>query len=205
MKRLVQFISVSVVLCLSAVTISACTMNPGNSARDSQNGQMEQQRYQPAPLNQNMGMEQNNRQRNNNDRDHNWIAESQEAAELISDMQEIEAASVLLTNRNAYVAVIVENELTDQLSMRGNRAGTDRVDDKEVSEELKQQIAQQVQSVEPNVQNVYVSANPDFVGQINNYMTDLREGRPLTGLMDELNDMVGRMFPVNSLNNQKQQ
>lgn len=206
--RISKWFSLAVIIALSFSLMTACTMNRGDTAGGGGDGQMEQQRFNPAPINQNMGtMDQNTRQ-DNRGQDNNWIAESQAAAETISDMEEIDSASVLLTNRNAYVAVMVEDGQFEQLPFtgnqmdRGNRGGQadQQVNDQDVPDELKEKIAEQVRSIEPDVQNVYVSANPDFVGQINNYMTDLREGRPLTGLMDELDDIVGRMFPENALN-----
>jgi YhcN/YlaJ family sporulation lipoprotein len=100
-----------------------------------------------------------------------------QAAEKISQLNGVRQANVLVTRRNAYVAAAV-NDNEGQLSR-----------------EMEDQIAQQIRSVDPSIQNVYVSTNPEFVDRTNRYVTDVGQGRPVTGFFEEFNEMVQRIIP----------
>jgi YhcN/YlaJ family sporulation lipoprotein len=60
---------------------------------------------------------------------------------------------------------------------------------------LKDKIADQVKSMAPTVENVYVSANPDFISRMKGYASDVRQGHPIQGLIVEFNALVERVFP----------
>ena len=94
-------------------------------------------------------------------------------------MSEVRSANVIVTNRNAYVAVV----LTDD--SKG-----------EVRKEIENKISDQVKATDKDIQNVYVSSNPDFVERMRGYGDDLNNGRPIRGLFDEFNEMVQRVFPT---------
>jgi YhcN/YlaJ family sporulation lipoprotein len=99
------------------------------------------------------------------------------AADRIVRINGVKQANVLVTNRNAYVAAVVntpKNVMT--------RA-------------LEDQIAKEVRATDPNILNVYVSTNPEFVDRVNRYVEDVRQGRPVTGFFDELSNMIQRIFP----------
>ena len=63
---------------------------------------------------------------------------------------------------------------------------------------LKDQIAKEVKISAPQIKNVYVSANPDFVSRMTSYMEDVRLGHPIQGFIVEFNAMVDRIFPAES-------
>lgn len=114
--------------------------------------------------------------RDQNDVD-NRIEVADKAAEKITKVKGVDRANVLITRRNAYVAAVLDsnqNQLTKQ---------------------IEDQIAQQVRAVDPNIQNVYVSTNPEFIDRINGYVNDVRQGRPVTGFIEQFNEMVERIFP----------
>lgn len=99
-----------------------------------------------------------------------------DVADGIADLGRVKTASVLLMGRNAYVAVV----------LKGNDKLTGR---------MKERIADRARAVDPAIRNVYVSANPEFVKQLNQYATELRAGRPVSGLINNLMDMIKRTFP----------
>lgn len=107
----------------------------------------------------------------------NRIQIASQAANNIVKLNSVKQANVVVTARNAYVAVIVDTPQSH------------------LSRELEEQIAQQVRSTDPNIQNVYVSTNPEFVDRINRYVTDVRQGRPVSGFFDEFTEIVKRIFP----------
>lgn len=113
--------------------------------------------------------------RNNGVQDEVQIAEK--AANQIVKLSGVRQANVLVTRRNAYVAAILDE-----------RQG-------QLSRNTEDQIAAKVRQVDPNVQNVYVSTNPEFVDRVNAYVEDVRQGRPVAGFVDQLNEMIQRIFP----------
>lgn len=97
-------------------------------------------------------------------------------ADKITALEEVESASVLVTDNNAYVAV----ELSE---------GT------EETEEIKNKISDAAKAENANFKNVYVSANPDFTQQFRDYGDRIRADEPVEGFFDEFTDTVERVFP----------
>lgn len=104
-------------------------------------------------------------------------------AEKLAAMPEIESAFVTLGDRNAYVAVMQE------------RAGKGGSQSAELGDAVKNKIADRVKSMAPSIENVYVSANPDFQSRMEHYAAEARNGHPIQGFVAEFNAMVERMFP----------
>jgi YhcN/YlaJ family sporulation lipoprotein len=100
------------------------------------------------------------------------------AADRIVRINGVKQANVLVTNHNAYVAAVVNTP---------NNVITRALEDK---------IAIEVRATDPNILNVYVSTNPEFVDRVNRYVEDVRQGRPVAGFFDELSNMIQRIFPA---------
>ena len=112
-----------------------------------------------------------------------------EAAELITKkIGVIDNAYVLTTDNNAYVAA----ELDTDGGNRNNNKNSDQLTD-----DVKEQIAAIVKSVDHDIDNVYVSTNPDFMDLVNNYSNDIDNGEPVEGFFDEIGNMIERVFPQN--------
>jgi len=112
------------------------------------------------------------------------IESSDRIANKISAMPGIGSAFVVMTDHNAYVAVKEEAK-----SNAGSTALTNEVKDK---------IANQVKALSPSVENVYVSANPDFVSRMEGYAADVKAGHSIQGFLAEFNALVERVFPAPS-------
>lgn len=163
---------------------------------------------------------------------------SQEMADQIAAMGDVDSAYVFLTNRNAYVAVKLDAKanqsnrrgMTDRSgggrdgtsvtefgatgnnsngnangNTRGNMNGNmndnmNRNTMNDMDDALKQRIAAKVKSLHPNVENVYVSANPGFMQRMQGFADSIDRGRPARGFIDEFNNIVNRLFPANALN-----
>ncbi len=108
----------------------------------------------------------------------NQMTVASAAANQITNMAEVRAANVIVTNRNAYVAATLTNNATGALTR-----------------EIESRIANQVKMTDPTIQNVFVSTNPDFVNRMRDYSTHLQQGRPVAGIFNEFNEMVRRIFP----------
>ncbi|WP_160396126.1 YhcN/YlaJ family sporulation lipoprotein [Paenibacillus sp. MMS18-CY102] len=68
--------------------------------------------------------------------------------------------------------------------------------DIQLTDALKNRIADEVKRISPNVNNVYVSANADFVDRMSGYWNDVKAGHPIQGFVAEFNAMVERLFPA---------
>ncbi|SHM49916.1 YhcN/YlaJ family sporulation lipoprotein [Gracilibacillus kekensis] len=110
---------------------------------------------------------------------------AEEAADKIkSDVSEIDRAYVLTTDNNAYVAASWDKR-TDNSSKNNS----------ELSQETKDKITKAVKSVNDNIDNVYISTNPDFFDLAGQYSNDVDNGEPVEGFFRRIGNMVERVFP----------
>ncbi|MEC1547795.1 YhcN/YlaJ family sporulation lipoprotein [Bacillus rugosus] len=119
----------------------------------------------------------NNDNGNNNGNDNRKLEVADDAADKITDMKEVKHANVIVAGNQAYVAVVLTN---------GN---------KEVGKDLKKKISDKVRDTDKNMDNVYVSANPDFVDRMQGYGERIQNGDPVAGFFDEFSETVQRIFP----------
>lgn len=115
---------------------------------------------------------------NDDNRNGNNMREADDIADKITDMKEVNNATVIVTDNNAYVAVV----------LTGNKQG-------DVTQSLKKKISDKVKATDKSINNVYVSANPDFVDRMQDYGRRIRKGEPIKGLLDEFGQMTRRVFP----------
>jgi YhcN/YlaJ family sporulation lipoprotein len=118
----------------------------------------------------------NNLNDNNNNNQRFDVAD--EAADRIAKLKKVDTSNVIVTNRNAYVAVV----------LRDGAKG-------EVTKNLEEKIADQVRATDPGIKNVFVSTNPDFVKRMTDYADRIKQGDPIIGFVEEFNEMVRRVFP----------
>jgi YhcN/YlaJ family sporulation lipoprotein len=107
----------------------------------------------------------------------NRVQVAKQAADKLTQVNGVKAANVIVTGHNAYVAAVVNTSQTG------------------LTRQMEDQIAQQVKATDPNIQNVYVSTNPEFVDRVNTYVADVGQGRPVAGFFEQFNEMVSRIFP----------
>ncbi|WP_226528929.1 YhcN/YlaJ family sporulation lipoprotein [Metabacillus niabensis] len=155
-------------ICLFAIAfITGCAMN--DEARDDN---------KTANNNDNNTNIQNVANRNNNNNNNTRMQVADEAQDKIEDLSEVRHANVIVTNRNAYVAVVLNDD------SKG-----------EVRKEVENKISEQVKSTDDSIRNVFVSSNPDFVDRMGDYGNKIQSGKPVRGLFEEFNEMVQRIFP----------
>jgi YhcN/YlaJ family sporulation lipoprotein len=151
-----------------------CVANQGNKAMDNRdNNEVRNVQYRQNDVDIN---ENNDFDRNNDNETRMEIADK--AADRVAELDEVKTANVIVTNRNAYVAVVL-------------RDGTKG----EVTDRLENKIADKVRATDPDIRNVYVSSNPDFVKRMKDYGERINEGDPIKGLFEEFNETVRRVFP----------
>ena len=117
--------------------------------------------------------------RDNNDYDNrSRMRVADDAAKKVADLKEVDTANVIVTENNAYVAV--------KLTPTSRNKGTYSIEHK---------ISQRVKSTDRDINNVYVSENPDFYDRMTTYASDIRNGRPISGFFNEFTETIRRVFP----------
>ena len=153
----------------------------------------------------------NNNGNNNQDGSRYEIAE-EVADEITKKIKGIDRAYVLTTGNNAYVAANLENGDHNRTgNMNNNGEGNDnhngnkngnnnqagQNNGKELTDDVKKEIEEIVKSSDDNIDNVYVSTNPDFMDLANNYANDVENGQPIEGFFNQFGNMFDRLFPEN--------
>jgi spore cortex protein len=122
--------------------------------------------------NMDMGMENQN---NENAR----MDVADKAAEKVTALKEVENATVIVTENNAYVAAQLQ--------------GGENMD---LTKETEKKIADAVKKTDPEINDVFVSTNPDFGDRMEGYADEINKGNPVTGFMEEFNETIRRIFPT---------
>ena len=154
----------------------------------------------------------------NTNNDNTMLEVSQEAADSIAELDGVESAYVLVTDENAYAAVVLDGNVVDDTDNTDNAdaetgtdtetdTGTDTETDTEtdtnnnndpdqvLSPDLEDKIAEKVREGNENIQNVYVSLDPDFVERMTGYVDEINQGEPVEGFFGEFTEAIQRVFP----------
>lgn len=155
-----------------------CAANQENEAMDNRgNNEVRNVQYRQNDVDIRADRNGNNDFDRNNDNE-TRMEVADKAADRIAELDEVRTANVIVTNRNAYAAVVL-------------REGTKG----EVTDRLENKIADKVRATDPDIRNVYVSSNPDFIERMTDYGDRINEGDPIEGLFEEFNETVRRVFP----------
>ena len=139
---------------------------------------------------------------------------SQDIAKRIREAEGLGDVYVILTDRNAYVAVSKRTDAGDRLkldaedtgglqsSRTASRAGLNTnagpASKGKSGGTLEERIAGYVKEMAPQIERVYVSEEPDFVSRMSEYIRTARRGEPIQGFIAQFNAMVERLFPAES-------
>lgn len=173
-------------LALSAILVpfilsAGCGMNnAGDNGRD--NNPYENVNYRDInrPDNVDNDMADDNRDMADDNRNEdNQMKVADKAADKVNEVEGVENATVIVTENNAFVAVALE----------GNKEGN-------ITDDVKNKISDKVKSTDESIDNVYVSANPDFFERMQDYGDRINQGEPITGFFDEFGETVRRVFPT---------
>lgn len=154
--------------------------------------------------NEDQGMEENA----NNDGDRK-LEVAQDAADRIMELDGVESANVIITDQNAYAAVVLDGDPVDNDETDTNTSDTENTDTNEdagmnndndspeqmLSPDLEDKIADKVREANDEIENVYVSLNPDFVERMTGYVDQINAGEPVEGFFGEFTEAIQRVFP----------
>ncbi|MFF2290866.1 YhcN/YlaJ family sporulation lipoprotein [Peribacillus butanolivorans] len=168
---------------MMALLISGCTSNDKQGANENLGLNRSNQDNYDTP------MRVSDTRQNNNDLNDNALNDnvndgtndlrvSEDISNRVEALKEVKNAWVIVTDHSAYVGAVLNDG-----------------EDKDLTNELKDRIADSVRGADSSVEKVYVSANPDFVQRMNNYVTDINNGKPVKGFVDEFRELVTRIFP----------
>lgn len=138
-----------------------------------------------------------------------------EISSTIEQMPGIDKAAIMITEANAYVALVMDGHNIDKEShsdmmahsispkggvgLFGTDKGINRLnwsDPGGLSHAMASRISGHVLAMsQPAVQKVFVSANPNFVQRIRFYSMENERGIDLSVYMNEFNTMIQRVFP----------
>ncbi|MGG3452088.1 YhcN/YlaJ family sporulation lipoprotein [Domibacillus aminovorans] len=164
MKKILIYVTA----CMTMFSLAACMNNRDNAADNDKNDSVENVVHDDQKADNGMD---NTDQTNNANLD-----VSEKTADRVEELDEVNGATVLVTDHKAYAAVDLKN-------------GT------KVNDDLKNKIEEKVKEADTSVEKVYVSEDPDFSTQIKDYADRIRGGEPVEGFFDEFSDAVRRVFP----------
>ncbi|OKL36859.1 YhcN/YlaJ family sporulation lipoprotein [Domibacillus mangrovi] len=161
-------ISIYVAACMTMFSLTACMNNRDNASDNVKNDSAENVVHDDQTADNGMDHTDQTNQAN--------LDVSEKTADLVEELDEVNGATVLVTDHKAYAAVDLKN-------------GT------KVNDELKSKIEEKVKEADTSVEKVYVSEDPDFSTQMKDYADRIRGGEPVEGFFDEFGDAVRRVFP----------
>ncbi|WP_375090660.1 YhcN/YlaJ family sporulation lipoprotein [Peribacillus sp. RS7] len=164
---------------MMALVITGCSPNDKEDASENLGLNRTNQDNLDNPMNVSDTRQNTNNNNNENDNGVNDMRVSEDIANRVEALKEVKNASVIVTENNAYVGAVLKDG-----------------GDKDIPNDLKERVADAVRGADPSVDQVYVSANPDFVQRIDEYANDVENGKPVAGFADEFREMVTRIFPT---------
>lgn len=108
----------------------------------------------------------------------NNLRPAENIASALVGKHNIRRANVFVVGQTAYVAVDIpetaQRNLTDQ---------------------IKTSVANEARRVDPNLQRVFVSADPDVYQRFQGFNNDLQAGHPIQGIYNRFTELIQRVFP----------
>lgn len=191
---------------LSTAMLVGCQGGNGDNGTEPDNNDtnVEQTRFNAGTQNGQDNRQDFDMNQNNNENGGGEYDLSEEAAQRITDEVEgIESANVVTTENNAYVAAEIDATADTQKTNNGTNNGNNGNngnDGNALTDNVKKQISDIVKSVENDIDNVYVSTNPDFGDLVSRYADQAENGDPIEGIFDQMGNMIERVFPQNENN-----
>ncbi|MFZ5944196.1 MAG: YhcN/YlaJ family sporulation lipoprotein [Bacillota bacterium] len=170
MKNNKKLIMLLVIILIAALMIgSACT--PQKRPAPAPN---------PAPNNNDPGVGDTRMEDRNNNRTNTAQQEKAErlAQKIVRSVDNVNSVTVVFAEEIAYVGI----DLYANIS--GNEA-----------ENIKKQVARVVKEDDPDIETVYVTQDADTYTRLQRIARDIEGGRPLSGFLDELQNMFRRITP----------
>lgn len=104
--------------------------------------------------------------------------EAKKIADKVEDIDEIDSATCVISDDTAIVGVQFDKEYKGELT-----------------DEVKKKVEDVAKKAEDNIDRVAVTADPDLFDRLTTLVDDIGKGKPLTGLRDEIDEILNRIQP----------
>lgn len=183
---------------LAAITLTACQ---NDDDKDTGMGNVEPTRYNNTDnnlvhRNSDNTMDVDDRQKNGDDQQPRYQV-ADDVAKKVKEVEGVDDAYVFTTDNNAFVAVDMKNDDDNTGNNGMGNTATGDNNNNDVTDKMKKDVEKAVKSVDEDIDNVYVSADPDFLGMAEDYNNKIDEGQPVKGFFLEFGNMLNRVFPNN--------
>ncbi|MDK2824363.1 MAG: hypothetical protein PWQ67_2302 [Clostridia bacterium] len=138
-----------------------------------------QKRPAPAPRDNDRGVGETRMDERDDRRDTEATEKAERLAEMIAERNpSVNAATVVFAEEIVYVGIDLKANLS------GNEA-----------EKVKKDIAKMVKQEDPDIETVYVTEDADTYTRLQKIARDIERGRPVSGFLEELQNMFKRVTP----------
>jgi len=103
---------------------------------------------------------------------------SEDISKSLNDLKEIKRSTVMVVGDQAYVAAQLTDETQDHFS-----------------KDVKQKISKKVRETDKTIKHIYISTSPNFVKRMDQYTSDVKNGKPISSMFEEFSSVVKRIFP----------
>jgi hypothetical protein len=161
--------------------------------------------------------------------DNKQLEFSQFLSNQVTALNGVNTAIIMVTDQNAYVAIQIDHSAvgTKGGKRETNNAGTNNglynphaphtdsmdpsklnigvnnyetaKDHDQLSHRFKQRIAEKIRYLEPRLMDVYISANRDFLNEMNSYAQESWRGNSLMPKLASFNQTVTQIFGTNQI------
>lgn len=97
----------------------------------------------------------------------------------IEDLSDIKSATVVVSGNTAYVGVDIAAKLQGKMT-----------------DQLKEKVIDKAKQTDTGLSRVYVSADVDTISRLKNYAKDIRDGKPISGIIQQVDEMFRRPAPT---------
>ena len=129
-------------------------------------------------VNNNINDNLNNDIRNDNMARNTATNRAEKIAKKVSDLNEVNSATVVISGNTALVGINMKNNLEDKMTNN-----------------LKNKVEKIVRDSDNNIKNVSVTADADLYKRLSNMARDIRTGKPVSGFAKEIKEMLRRITP----------
>ncbi|MCR2042822.1 YhcN/YlaJ family sporulation lipoprotein [Anaerosalibacter massiliensis] len=124
----------------------------------------------------NIGTNDNRNTTDNMNRDLSNRAEN--ISRKVADLNDINSCTTVITGNTALVGIDMENNVEGR-----------------VTDDIKRKVEKTVKDADNNITTVSVTADADLYKRLSNMARDIRNGKPVSGFADEIQEILRRITP----------
>ncbi|MFU0800857.1 MAG: YhcN/YlaJ family sporulation lipoprotein [Xylanivirga thermophila] len=107
-----------------------------------------------------------------------YMDRANKIADKVASLKEIESSTCVITGNTAMVGVQFNKQYKGK-----------------TTDDIKDQVDKVVKNTDKKIDRVVVSADPDVVKRLEDMLTDIGKGKPISGFAKEMNELLNRIQP----------